>query len=318
MIVLVALVAAPLAHAFAPVPAVPGSRVPIALRRAAPASAALGPVARRSGFGLRMEVDQGTAMATSPAALETLKGDLMTQLSVGTGLKGAADASNRAEINELVLKLEPLNPTESAASSSLLNGVWELLYTGGYGMGFFDSPTREIALALYTGGFRPGLFANLISKLPGPLATMVEFNDVELTIKREQPRVEAAASLVVAGNEQKVKLTGQLDSPSAMRLRETLVKADFFGQSADLQGPLRTQRDLFVSFLDDDLLVVRDESGVPDIWLRKDKDFWTQESDKLESKMPETTPPEYKVDPSNPIEPGWDNEVSEDVGPSDY
>ena len=60
-------------------------------------------------------------------------------------------------------------------------------------MGFFDSPTREIALALYTGGFRPGLFANLISKLPGPLATMVEFNDVELTIKREQPRVEAAA-----------------------------------------------------------------------------------------------------------------------------
>jgi hypothetical protein len=49
----------------------------------------------------------------------------------GTGLKGAADASNRAEINELVLKLEPMNPTESAASSPLLNGVWELLYTGG-------------------------------------------------------------------------------------------------------------------------------------------------------------------------------------------
>jgi hypothetical protein len=62
-----------------------------------------------------------------------------------------------------------------------------------YGMGFFDSPTREIALALYTGGFRPGLLANLLSKLPGPLSTLVEFNDVELTITREQPRVAAAA-----------------------------------------------------------------------------------------------------------------------------
>jgi len=127
-LVMVALVAAaPMASAFAPLPVVPGSRVPVALRRAAPASAALGPMARRTGLGLRMEVAKGT----ETARLETLKGDLMTQLSVGTGLKGAADASNRAEINELVLKLEPLNPTATAALSPLLNGVWELLYTGG-------------------------------------------------------------------------------------------------------------------------------------------------------------------------------------------
>merc|ERR1719199_949513 len=32
------------------------------------------------------------------------------------------------------LKVEAMNPAESAASSPLLNGVWELLYTGGYGM----------------------------------------------------------------------------------------------------------------------------------------------------------------------------------------
>ena len=39
--------------------------------------------------------------------------------------------------------------------------------------------------------------------------------------------------------------------------------------SLTLQGPLRTQRSLFVTFLDDDLLIARDETGVPDIWLRK-------------------------------------------------
>jgi len=244
----------------------------------------------------------------------------MTQLSVGSGLKGAADSANRAEINELVLKLETQNPTAQPAESPLLNGVWELLYTGGYGMGFFDSPTREIALALYTGGFRPGLLANFVSKLPGPLATVVELNDVELTIRREQPRMQASASVVVAGNDQKLGLEGELKTTSAVRLEETLVKADFFGQSADLQGPFRTRRSLFTTFLDDDILIVRDETGVPDIWLRKDKEFWSQESEKLDSTAPETwtTKPEFKVDPNNDIEPGWATDVSEDVGPSDY
>jgi hypothetical protein len=102
-------------------------------------------------------------------------------------------------------------------------------------MGFFDSPTREIALALYTGGFRAGLLANFVSKLPGPLATVVELNDVELSIKREQPRVEASASVVVVGSEQKLSLKGELKATSAVRLEETLVKANFFGQSTDLQ-----------------------------------------------------------------------------------
>lgn len=257
---------------------------------------------------------------TRTAGLEALKSDLMTKLSVGSGLKGAADSANRADINEMVLKLETQNPTLEPAESPLLNGVWELLYTGGYGMGFFDSPTREIALALYTGGFRAGLLANFVSKLPGPLATVVELNDVELSIKREQPRVEASASVVVAGSEQKLSLRGELKATSAVRLEETLVKANFFGQSTDLQGPFRTKRSLFTTFLDDDILIVRDETGVPDIWLRKDKVFWSQESEKLDSKSPETwtTSPEYKVNPNKDIEPGWETKVSEDVGPSDY
>lgn len=37
----------------------------------------------------------------------------------------------RTEVNELMLKLEPMNPTESPARSPVLNGVWEFLYTGG-------------------------------------------------------------------------------------------------------------------------------------------------------------------------------------------
>ena len=52
-----------------------------------------------------------------------MKSKLMRLLSKGTGLKGAADAANRAEVNELVLGLEKNNPTEEPAASELLNGL---------------------------------------------------------------------------------------------------------------------------------------------------------------------------------------------------
>jgi hypothetical protein len=64
----------------------------------------------------------------------------------------------------------------------------------------------------------------------------VELNDVELTIKRDQPRVLASASIVVAGNEQKLRLMGDLASTTGMCLKETLIKAEFFGQTTELPG----------------------------------------------------------------------------------
>ena len=48
---------------------------------------------------------------TATGDLETIKSDLLTQLSVGSGLKQAADQSNRIKVNEALLRLEPHNPT---------------------------------------------------------------------------------------------------------------------------------------------------------------------------------------------------------------
>ena len=56
---------------------------------------------------------------------------------------GEVSESDRAKINEVLLKLESLNPTENPATSPLLNGVWELRYAAGYtSEGAFPSPTR--------------------------------------------------------------------------------------------------------------------------------------------------------------------------------
>jgi hypothetical protein len=56
---------------------------------------------------------------------------------------GEVSESERATTNEVLLKLEALNPTENPTSSPLLNGVWELRYAAGYASeGALPSPTR--------------------------------------------------------------------------------------------------------------------------------------------------------------------------------
>jgi hypothetical protein len=49
----------------------------------------------------------------------------------------------------------------------------------------------------------------------------------------------------------------------AQRKREASVEqAEGFGQSVDLFGPLKLSRTLFITYLDEDIMVARDESGV--------------------------------------------------------
>lgn len=68
---------------------------------------------------------------------------------------GDVSGSDRSIINEALLKLESMNPTKEPALSPLLNGEWELRYAGGYtSEGALASPTRQIALFLYSGGYR--------------------------------------------------------------------------------------------------------------------------------------------------------------------
>lgn len=56
---------------------------------------------------------------------------------------GEVSESTRATINEVLLKLEALNPTKEPTMSPLLNGVWDLRYSGGYtSEGALPSPTR--------------------------------------------------------------------------------------------------------------------------------------------------------------------------------
>jgi len=45
---------------------------------------------------------------------------------------GEVSSETQLAVNELLYKLEPLNPHPDPALSPLINGVWELRYAGGY------------------------------------------------------------------------------------------------------------------------------------------------------------------------------------------
>ena len=109
---------------------------------------------------------------------ETVVTSIMDYLPSTVSNSGEITAEDRASINESVLKLEALNPTEDPVYSPLLNGVWNLRYAGGYSESKIPSPTRDLALFLYSGGYSPGLFAlSLAQKLP---AALVELGDLEI------------------------------------------------------------------------------------------------------------------------------------------
>jgi len=125
------------------------------------------------------DVEQEAAIdvENKPAtASETAATSLLDRLP--SFLAGEVSPNERAAINEAVLRLEALNPTADPVYSPLLNGVWTLRYAGGYGESKLPSPTRDLALFLYSGGYSPGLFAlGLAQKLPGGL---VEIGDLEI------------------------------------------------------------------------------------------------------------------------------------------
>jgi hypothetical protein len=211
----------------------------------------------------------------------------------------------RAKINEAVLKLEAMNPTENPASSKLLNGIWTLRYAGGYEDEWaMPSPTRQIALFLYSGGYSPGIFAlSLASSLPASLIEVGELSIckflllkvpfarsfemtlflvvwklVKLTslfypnaaISREQPRVEAKIDVkFLGGASNDVSVKAHLEPRSDVRLSETYESATVLGQNIDIPEALQYSRDLYIAYLDEDILIVRDGSGVPEILVRK-------------------------------------------------
>lgn len=186
----------------------------------------------------------------------------------------------RIDVNERIVGLERLNPTPRPTTSPLLEGLWQFKWIG---------------------AGSPGQFAArvLLQRFPSTIATLSELNILIL-----DGSAKATASIKVFNMiASSVTLTSKLTVEGPLRLKEEYVEGLLSSPTiqegavpAQVQNayeqllnaiqrlpdavketlsngvkiPLaRTfERQLLISYLDDEILVVRDGLGVPEVLLR--------------------------------------------------
>ena len=171
-------------------------------------------------------------------------------------LGGLNASPDRIVVGEVLLALEAANPTPAPATSELLNGKWKFLYATGASPGL-----KALQLLLRGSKSAP--------KSPSG-AEIVDVQDTYLTIRSEQPRATSSVKVRLLSFESELRLTSTLEPESAVRLLETYDAAE--STSAGLRLPLQSaaqyKRSMLVSYLDDELLVVRDAMGRADVLQR--------------------------------------------------
>merc|ERR1719238_1576130 len=199
-----------------------------------------------------MDMDDELELDEGAIAKEALKAE------ISDGLSGPRP--DKAVVGEILLALESQNPTRSPATSSLLNGKWKFLYSSA------ASPGLKALMLLLKGSKRA-------PKSPSG-ADLVDVQDTYLTIAPEQPRATSEVKVRVLSFENSIKLASQLEAESAVRLVETYDAAESEYMSLRLpfaSTPVSYKRSLLISYLDDEMMVVRDALGRPDVLMRVDE-----------------------------------------------
>mmetsp|Transcript_16673 Transcript_16673/g.35391 ORF Transcript_16673/g.35391 Transcript_16673/m.35391 type:complete len:343 (-) Transcript_16673:420-1448(-) len=175
---------------------------------------------------------------------------------VSQGLLGPRP--DKAVVGEILLALEARNPTRSPATSPLLNGRYKIVYASGASPGL-----KAVQLLLKASQSAP--------KSPSG-ADLLDVDEVFVTFRPSQPRVEATVRTRFLSFDNTLKLTSKVEAESAVRLVETYDSAESESLSIRLpfQSPVQYKRSLLVSYLDEELLVVRDALGRPDVLMRVD------------------------------------------------
>lgn len=204
------------------------------------------------------------ASATDEDPKTAMKMEMDLKSALKTKIEGGA---SRAVITDLLLALEAENPTAAPTKSDLLKGSWKFAYNGGIAPGPVPSPTRPIALAMYAGGFSPGAFGLAIaSMLPEDL---IKTSDFKLCIEGEGPYTSTASIYIEAlGRKVPVMIETEIVAESDRRIKETYKSVKVSGNATEVPASLQYERVMFISYLDEDLMISRDETGAADVLFR--------------------------------------------------
>lgn len=170
----------------------------------------------------------------------------------------------RGRIDEAIIQLERLSPGEELAYSELLDGTWSVYYSGSFVPGPLPSPAHPFGLFL-NGGFSP---ANAITSfVDGFWGRTLGMNMGAKTVEIIDGRdVKATAQVTLPGGSQEtLRYKAELMPLSAHRLNEEIISIELPQPLGWQNVQLEIKRGILVTYLDDEMLIVRDESGVPEV-----------------------------------------------------
>lgn len=172
----------------------------------------------------------------------------------------------RGRVDEMILALEKQSSEDEPVYSELLDGSWKVEYSGSWAPGLLASPTRELALFLY-GGFSLG--GALSSFVGGAFGKNLGLKLGAKTVKIEGGRdVQATVSVIRGETTDELSYTAELMPLSGRRMSEEVMSVDLPAPIGKQDPPLELRRSILVTYLDDTVMVVRDETGVPDVLVR--------------------------------------------------
>ncbi|KAL3688469.1 hypothetical protein R1sor_014778 [Riccia sorocarpa] len=243
------------------------------------------PVRKSDGWAAGIKVQaSATAQTTNELQRYSLKEDLVLAIKDAGGLKGLtepkADASARIDVNEKILAVERLNPTPRPTTSPLFEGKWEFLFAGAQSPGLvaakillkrFPSELASLtSLLLFVDGENAKATGTL------KLLNSVESNftlttklAVEGPLKLKEEYVEGIFTTpTVPEGTVPVQIKGLVDQIAAAVERLPIQVKEVI--SGGVKVPLGNtfSRELLISYLDEDMLIVRDKSGIPDVLVR--------------------------------------------------
>lgn len=174
----------------------------------------------------------------------------------------------RGRVDEAIVRLERMNSNEEPVYSPELDGTWVVKYAGSYAPGLLSSPTRELALFLYSGGFSLG---NALSSFAQgfwgqSLGVKLGSKKVEIMGGRD---VDAFAEIEVAGQKETLRYKAELMPLSASRMSEEVVSLKLPDPIGNQDLPLELRRSILVTYLDEEMMIVRDESGVAEVLVKE-------------------------------------------------
>eukprot|EP00898_Chlorokybus_atmophyticus_P003608 jgi/Chlat1/4248/Chrsp27S04318 len=188
----------------------------------------------------------------------------------------SSSEAGKPEVLEALLALEKMNPTTTPTNSTLLAGDWEFLWAGGSSPGLvaaqavLRAPVQGLAKV-------EGIVLSLKTNIAVAKATLRLLSSLELDVTlnttlliESDVRLKEAyesgfiSTLRVPPGESPQGVAALLSSSGLLGLGESIVGK---GISIPL-GLTGVQRTLYITYLDEELLIARDAQGLPDILAR--------------------------------------------------